>query len=95
MRRSERLERRRRSARQHAGRRCQGCKDAVCVRPVVSQWGCERARLGQHSANALRRFGAEVVRRAADDADHQDQLNSAAGWPTEHVRELSKVATRC
>jgi hypothetical protein len=73
MRRSERLERRRRSARQHASRRCQGCKDAVCVRPVVTHWGCERARPGQHSANALRKFGAEVVRRAAGDADHQDQ----------------------
>jgi|EP01047_Picozoa_sp_COSAG01_P005809 hypothetical protein len=73
MRRSERLERRRRRARRHAGRRCQGCKDADCVRPVVSHWGCERARPGQHHANALRRFGAEVLRRAADDADHQDQ----------------------
>jgi hypothetical protein len=78
MRRSERLDRRRRSARQHAGRRCQGCKDAVCVRPVVSHWGCERARPGQHNANVLRRFGAEVVRRAADDADDQDHSNSTA-----------------
>ena len=69
MRRSQRL----RGARRHAGRRCQGCKDAHCVRPVLTHWGCERARPGQHSANALRRLGAEVVRRAADDADHQDQ----------------------
>ena len=69
MRRSQRL----RSARQHAGRRCQGCKDAHCVRPVLTHWGCERARPAQHSANALRRLGAEVVRRAADDAGRQDQ----------------------
>eukprot|EP01047_Picozoa_sp_COSAG01_P010552 COSAG01_NODE_449_length_16915_cov_23.001903_3_plen_167_part_00 len=68
MRRSQRL----RGARRHAGRRCQGCKDAHCVRPVLTHWGCERARPGQHSANALRRLGAEVVRRAADDAGHQD-----------------------
>ena len=40
---------------------------------MLTHWGCERARPGQHSANALRRLGAEVVRRAADDADHQDQ----------------------
>ena len=35
MRRSQRL----RSARRHAGRRCEGCKDAHCVRPVVTHWG--------------------------------------------------------
>ena len=40
---------------------------------MLTHWGCERARPGQHSANALRRLGAEVVRRAADDADRQDQ----------------------
>eukprot|EP01047_Picozoa_sp_COSAG01_P084948 COSAG01_NODE_18455_length_1074_cov_14.540513_1_plen_151_part_10 len=34
MRRSQRL----RGARQHAGRRCQGCKDAHCVRPVLTHW---------------------------------------------------------
>jgi hypothetical protein len=74
MRRSQRLW----SARRYAGRRCQGCKDAHCVRPVVTHWGCERARPGQHSANALRRLGTEVVRRAVEDADHQDQDQDSA-----------------
>jgi hypothetical protein len=34
-------------------RRCRGCKNPRCDDPVVSHWGCKRARPAQHSANAL------------------------------------------
>eukprot|EP01047_Picozoa_sp_COSAG01_P005311 COSAG01_NODE_180_length_22910_cov_19.255710_12_plen_203_part_00 len=41
-------------------RRCRGCKNPRCDDPVVSHWGCKRARPAQHSANALQRLVSSV-----------------------------------
>ena len=47
-------------------RRCRGRKHPRCDDPVVSQWGCKRARPAQHSANALQRLVSSVPHARGD-----------------------------